>query len=177
MSTDDASHDRQFFDLFILVIGLLVAVAFGIFLLARYVAGNTQDRYVMADRAYQAEVAERIEPIGRVALTGEAAPAEEAEAPAPEVVQPEPVAAALSGPQVYNQACLACHGAGVGGAPKMGDVAAWEPRIAQGPETLRDHVLNGYQGEAGYMPPKGGRVDLSDEEIIAALEYMIEQSS
>lgn len=175
MSTDDASHDRQFFDLFILVIGLLVGIAFGIFLLARYVAGNTQERFVREDTAYQAEVAERIEPLGRVAITGAAVPADEAAAP--EVITPEPVAARLSGPQVYNQACLACHGAGIGGAPKVGDTAAWAPRIAQGPETLREHVLNGYQGEAGYMPPKGGRVDLSDEEIIAALDYMVEESS
>ena len=82
----------------------------------------------------------------------------------------------MTGPQVYNAACLACHGAGIGGAPKTGDAAAWAPRIAQGQDILTEHVINGYQGEAGYMPPKGGRVDLSDEEILAAMTYMLEES-
>jgi cytochrome c5 len=58
----------------------------------------------------------------------------------------------------------------------LGDAAAWAPRIAQGIETLNNHALNGFQGAAGVMPPKGGRVDLSDGEIIAAVEYMVEQA-
>ncbi len=82
----------------------------------------------------------------------------------------------MSGPQVYNAACLACHGAGVGGAPILGDVAAWAPRIAQGTDVLNDHALNGFTGPVGYMPPKGGRVDLSDQEIIDAVTYMVEES-
>ncbi len=52
----------------------------------------------------------------------------------------------------------------------------WAPRIAQGREIIDAHVLEGYQGADGYMPPKGGRIDLSDEEIIAAVDYMLEQS-
>jgi cytochrome c5 len=87
-----------------------------------------------------------------------------------------PVAAKLTGEQVYNAACLACHGAGVGGAPKFGDAGAWGPRVAQGKATLTQHALQGYQGKAGYMPPKGGRVDLSDDEIIAAVDFMVVQS-
>jgi cytochrome c5 len=79
----------------------------------------------------------------------------------------------LSGPQVFNQACNACHGAGIGGAPKLGDKAAWAPRIAQGSGTLNKHALEGFQGQAGFMPPKGGWVNLSDGEIIAAVEYMV----
>ena len=63
--------------------------------------------------------------------------------------EPEPVAETLSGPQVYNSACLACHGAGVGGAPILGDPEAWAPRIAQGIDTLTSHAINGYQGEVG----------------------------
>jgi cytochrome c5 len=90
--------------------------------------------------------------------------------------EPEPVAETLSGPQVYNAACLACHGAGIGGAPVLGDADAWGPRIEQGMETLVGHAINGYQGEAGYMPPKGGRVDLSDEEVAAAVEYMVAEA-
>jgi cytochrome c len=89
---------------------------------------------------------------------------------------PEAVAAPLTGPQVYNAVCIACHSApGVGGAPVLGDGDAWTARVAQGMDTLIDHALHGFSGSTGIMPMKGGRVDLSDEEIIGAVEYMIEQ--
>jgi cytochrome c len=91
-------------------------------------------------------------------------------------IEPEPAKEVLSGPQVYNTACFACHGAGIGGAPKIGEVAVWVDRIGQGTDVLRQRALEGYQGNTGYMPPKGGRVDLSDEEIVAAVEYMVEKS-
>jgi cytochrome c5 len=106
-------------------------------------------------------------------------PGEEDAAAAPlaeTVAEPEPVAAALSGPQVYNSACLACHGAGIGGAPVLGDAEAWTPRIAQGMDVLKEHAIKGYQGSAGYMPAKGGRTDLSDEEVANAVEYMAAES-
>ena len=59
----------------------------------------------------------------------------------------------------------------------LGDADAWTARIAQGMDVLKDHAINGYTGELGYMPAKGGRVDLSDEEVAAAVEYMVEESS
>jgi len=87
-----------------------------------------------------------------------------------------PYAAPPTGPHVYNAVCIACHAApGIGGAPALGDVDAWAARIAQGMETLIDHALRGFSGSTGVMPRKGGRVDLSDEEIIGAVEYMVEQ--
>ena len=55
-----------------------------------------------------------------------------------------------------------------------GDSGAWSVRVEQGREVLNDHALNGYTGDAGYMPPKGGRIDLSDQEILAAVDYMVE---
>ena len=88
----------------------------------------------------------------------------------------EAVAPALTGQQVYNNVCIACHyPPGVGGAPAFGDAEAWTPRIAQGMDTLIDHALNGFTGSTGVMPMKGERVDLSDEEIIGAVEYMVGQ--
>jgi cytochrome c len=81
----------------------------------------------------------------------------------------------MTGPQVYNAVCLACHGGGIAGAPKTGDAAMWGPRIAQGTETLNKHALEGFTGTLGFMPQKGGRTDLSDDEIIAAVTYMVEQ--
>jgi cytochrome c5 len=165
-------EDQKFFDLFTLIIGLLIGVTFGIFLLAQYVGGQTQQVWSMADPVAQAEVMARIAPAGRVTLPGD-----EQVAPAAEqVAAAKPVAAPMSGPQVYNAACVACHGAGIGGAPKLGDTAAWTGRLAQGTDVLTDHVINGYTGDAGYMPPKGGRVDLSDEEIIAAMNYLLDES-
>ena len=76
-------------------------------------------------------------------------PGEEHEAAAPTVetaVEPEPVATMMTGPQVYNAACNVCHGNGVGGAPIVGDVAAWAPRIAKGMDVLNDHAINGFRG-------------------------------
>ena len=55
------------------------------------------------------------------------------------------------------------------------DAANWAPRIAQGLDTLRQHAIEGYSGENGYMPPKGGRLDLSDEEVYAAIDYMLSE--
>ena len=96
--------------------------------------------------------------------------------PAASISTAEAVAAALTGQQVYNNVCIACHTPpGVGGAPAFGDAEAWAPRIAQGMDTLIDHALNGFTGSTGVMPMKGERVDLSDEEIIGAVEYMVGQ--
>ncbi|MFQ5634681.1 MAG: c-type cytochrome [Gammaproteobacteria bacterium] len=171
MESEAHATDKHFFDLFMVIIGILIGVTFGLFLLANYIAGKTQEVYVLQDPSYQAQVDDNIEPVARVAVDGD-----QIDDPG-EVATAEPVAEVLSGPQVYNQACLACHGAGVGGAPVMGDAPAWAARIAQGVEVLTRHVIGGYTGSAGYMPPKGGRVDLSDDEIIAAMQYMVEQSS
>ena len=168
------SRDQKFFDMYSLVIGVLAAVALAILVLAMKMSDLTQGVYTRDTGEYQAAVAERIRPLGQVYLPGE-----EAEATAPTVkavAEPEPVAAALSGPQVYNSACLACHAAGVGGAPVVGDGAVWAPRIAQGVAVLKQRAIEGYTGSAGYMPAKGGRTDLSDDEIAGAVDYMVEQS-
>ncbi len=83
---------------------------------------------------------------------------------------------AAKGEEIYKQACFACHDAGVAGAPKLGDKAAWEARIAQGEATLDKHAIEGFTGESGTMPPKGGRTDLSDEDIKNAVAYMMSKA-
>jgi len=81
------------------------------------------------------------------------------------------------GLNVYQQACATCHKGGLAGAPVVGDTIQWQARVAQGTDVLFDHAINGYQGNAGYMPPKGGQIQLADDDVIAAVRYMVENSS
>jgi cytochrome c5 len=167
-------HDQQFFDSFMLVIGILMGVGVGLFFLVRAIAIDTQGTYIKDDPAVQAAIEDRIKPVGKVLLAG-AAELEAAAAAA--VSTPAPVATVMTGPQVYNAACIVCHAPpGVGGAPPLGDAAAWGPRIAKGLDTLHMHALMGFQGDKGFMPPKGGRPDLSDAEIMAAVDYITSQA-
>ncbi len=169
------SRDQKFFDRNSLVIVVLAAIALVILLvLAMKMSDLTQDVYTRDTAEYQAAVAERIAPVGQVYLPGD-----ERDPSAPVVetaAEPEPVAAALTGPQVYNTACLACHSTGVGGAPVVGDAAQWTDRIGQGIDVLYDHAINGFTG-TGFMPAKGARADLSDDEVSAAVDYMVGESS
>lgn len=163
-----AAHDKKFFDTFLLVLGILIVIALGLYALARMVAGETQEAHIPADPAMKAAVAERIKPVAKLAVSG-------ADNSALAVAKPAAAAPAeeLPGEQVYNMACVACHGAGVAGAPKYGDKGAWGPRIAKGPDTLHKHAIEGFQGQTGFMPPKGGRVDLADKSIMNAVDYMV----
>lgn len=86
------------------------------------------------------------------------------------------VAQAAEGQKIYQQACFACHATGAAGAPKVGDKAAWSDRIAKGIDTLKKHANEGFKGNSGFMPAKGGRADLSDADVGAAVEYMVSQS-
>ena len=103
------------------------------------------------------------------------APAATTAAPAP---APAPVAAVdhSVGKSVYNKTCAMCHAAGVAGAPKPGDKADWGPRIAQGEAVLIKHALEGFTGAKGQMPAKGAAPTLSDDEVKAAVAFMVSQS-
>jgi cytochrome c5 len=76
----------------------------------------------------------------------------------------------------YNTTCAACHNLGVAGAPKVGDKEAWKLRIPKGNATLYDNAINGFTGELGTMPPKGGFSSLSDEQVKTIVEYMVSKS-
>ncbi len=78
----------------------------------------------------------------------------------------------ISGEKISQVNCILCHGAGVMGAPKIGDAAQWEARIAQGKDKLIDHAIKGIN----MMPAKGGNAALSDEEVAAAVIWMANQS-
>lgn len=168
------NRDQKFFDMYSLVIGVLAFIALLIYVGVTKLSDLTQGIYTTDTAEYQAAVESRIRPVGRVYLPGE-----EANAGAPRVAEApraQPVATVLSGPQVYNEACNVCHGSGVGGAPMLTDKAAWTTRIAQGNATLYQHAIEGFAGTAGYMPPKGARMDLSDDAVRSAVDYMISET-
>ena len=162
-----AKHDRTFFDTFMLVLGILFAVTLVLVGLARVISGRSFEAHKQVDPVYQRELLARIEPVAKVAVAGQDNSALEPQTPAAAAA-----AADLSGEEVYSQACVACHGAGIAGAPKFGDKAAWAERLAQGADTLHKHALAGYQGKAGFMPAKGGRTDLTDQSVMNAVDYM-----
>ncbi|OON59488.1 cytochrome c5 family protein [Massilia sp. KIM] len=109
-----------------------------------------------------------------VAAAPAAAPAAAAPA-APAPAAAPAVASADAGKATYNAACVACHGAGIAGAPKVGDKAAWAARIKQGDAVLYEHAIKGFQGKAGVMPPKGGST-ASDADVKAAVDFMVAAS-
>jgi len=168
-----SSSDQKIFDLILLTIGVLIGIAVGLFIIARDMGNETMARMQLNDPVYQIAVNERIEPFGRLTLDGEAIAVD---AELARVNEAEAAPAPLTGPQVYNDACKACHGGGIAGAPMTGDAAAWGPRIAQGRDAVNQHALEDFTGAVGFMPPKGGRTDLSDGEIIDAVQYLIDQA-
>lgn len=167
-------RDQKFFDMYSLVIGVLALIALAIFVLAMKMSEMTQEIYTTSAEEYRESVADRLRPMGQVYLPGEEHQANEPVVA--EAAAAEPVDAALSGPQVYNEACIACHGSGIGGAPMITDAQNWAARIAQGTDLLYQHAIEGYTGQSGYMPPKGARLDLSDEEVTGAVDYMLSEA-
>lgn len=169
----------------------VVAGAFGLILgivMLAYFAVGSHSVGKNVDAANSPEaIANRIAPVTalEVATSKSAVPAVLPAAAAPTAVAAQVVAtaipaapaagapAAAGGESVYKSACVACHGAGVAGAPKAGDKAAWSPRIAQGKPTLYQHAIAGYQGKAGVMPAKGGNAALADGDVKSAVDYMV----
>ncbi|MBI5461336.1 MAG: cytochrome c5 family protein [Gammaproteobacteria bacterium] len=146
------------FTTFAAVLGFLVVLAVVFYFIAHAVSGrggageNTQ--------ATQA-ADENIKPVGSVEVAGASSAAGGAASASPR-----------SGADVFNGACMACHATGAAGAPKVGDKAAWAPRIAQGMDTLAQHAVAGIRA----MPPRGTCADCSDDELKAAVEYMVGES-
>ena len=113
--------------------------------------------------AQRAAIEERIKPVGTSCMAGDSSCGGAAAAAAG--------GAPRSGEEVYNTACMACHSTGAAGAPKLGDIAGWGPRIAKGTDALYASGVNGVPGTG--MVAKGGCVNCSDEEIRAAVDHMI----
>lgn len=100
-----------------------------------------------------------------------------AAAPAPAVAPaPAPVAENTVGKSVYGKVCAMCHATATAGAPKPGDKADWGPRIAQGMDVLHKHAIEGFTGAKGQMPARGAAATLTDDEVKAAVAFMVDQS-
>lgn len=113
------------------------------------------------------DIQQRVKKIGKLNI-GDAAPP----APAAPVDSSESAAPAqISGADLYQANCFACHGTGAAGSPILGQADVWAPRIANGEATLIEHAINGFNA----MPPRGGTT-LNDDEIKAVVAYMIESS-
>lgn len=114
------------------------------------------------------------EPVASAAAPAPAGAGAMAAAGAPaQVATATPAAAgAADGKKVYDTGCIACHGAGIAGAPKFGDKAAWAPRIKLGMDALYTAALHG----KGAMPPKGGNTTLGDADVKAAVNFMVAAS-
>ena len=166
-----SKHDSQFFNVFSVVLGLLVVFAIIIFALARYVGKNNQNVALATEPMLQQSVESRTALPARVAVAGQD---NSALVIAPVTTAGGAVVAVTykDGAEVYEGACKACHEAGLAGAPKTGDAAAWGPRVAKGKAMLYDHAIKGFTGQTGVMPAKGGRTDLSDDLIKQAVDHL-----
>ncbi|MFT5420003.1 MAG: cytochrome c5 [Candidatus Endobugula sp.] len=112
--------------------------------------------------AVKDDISARTSPMGSLCMSGEQCAA------APIVVASGP----RSGEDIYGSKCIACHGSGAAGAPKLGDTAAWAARIGKGIDVLYTGAISGING----MPAKGLCMDCSDDEIKATVDYMLSQS-
>jgi cytochrome c5 len=159
------SSDTHFFNSFSLVLGVLIVFAIVLFGVARSIGADTQGEQVLLDPLHLKEVQVNTAPFAHVAIAGKdnsalaivTAPAAGAAADVP-----------TTGEQAFTKVCSACHATGVNGAPKVGDHAAWGPRIAQGKETLYKDAIAG----KGNMPPKGGTT-WPDATIRMTVDYMV----
>ena len=163
------SSDTHFFNSFSLVLGILIVFAIILFGVARSIGADAQGKDVLLDPLNLKEVQHNIEPFAHEAIAGKdnsalalvAAPAAGAGADVP-----------TTGEQAFTKVCSACHSTGVNGAPKIGDHAAWGPRIAQGKDVLYKDAIGG----KGNMPPKGG-TNWPDATIRMTVDYMVSLNS
>ena len=171
------SHeDKTFLRSFISVLAALVVIAFMFYFIADLVTSDLDS----GEDLRQGKIEENIKPVGQVNV-GSAAVSSEADQAPTEAAQTAPASAEAtetaaagprSGEQVYKASCLACHSTGVAGAPKVGDQASWASRAAKGLDGMTAAAISGIKA----MPPKGTCMDCTDEELKAAIVYMLSQS-
>jgi len=156
--------DRAFLKTFSGLLAALVALTVIIFVVAQMVSGTGKAKTKVAQA--DGDIVARIKPVGELVVASAATVANG-------VI---PTAKAADGKATYDKACMACHAAGVAGAPKLGDKAAWKDRVAQGNDTLYTHAIKGFTGKKGMLPAKGGNTSLSDADVKAAVDFMVGKS-
>jgi cytochrome c5 len=167
--------DKKFFTLFtLIVIAISILMIVFYFLGGKY--GDNQKTPLNINKAppVEAPTAEvaMATATDEVTMSTEGEPASVEEAPAEEMAA---ASGDADGKAIYDKVCVACHAGAIPGIPKLGDKVDWEPRIAQGNDVLYEHAINGFMGATMPMPPKGG-AELSDDEVKAAVDYMVQSS-
>ena len=172
-----SKQDTHFINMFSLVIGILVAFAVVLFVVATHIGAATEGKQAMSGPDYYKAVETRIAPVEQEAVAGQNNAALAIKPPEGATAQAgggsSGMAIPTSGKELFEQTCSACHGAGIAGAPKAGDKAAWASHIAKGLPTLYDHALHGFTGTTGTMPAKGGRTDVPDAMVEQGVNYMV----
>ncbi|MFY2762606.1 c-type cytochrome [Arenimonas sp. MALMAid1274] len=165
------NHDLVFLKHFSMVIAILVGITLALIALGLYVNSQQEPE---PNPVAQAATQQRIRPVGGVyaGSTGAAAQAAAKAAAAQAAAGQVAYDGTLDGSVIYANLCGACHTSGAGGAPKL-EKAAWAARIAQGADVMHKHAIEGYQGAAGLMPAKGGNPSLTDEQVIATVDWMV----
>ena len=162
-------HDLVFLKHFSQVIAILIGITIALILLGFYINGLKPEE---PNKAAIAATKARIQPVGAV-YAGATGAAAQAAAAAEATKGAVAFDGTLDGAVIYNGVCTGCHGTGALGAPTLAR-AAWGPRIAQGVDTLHKHAIEGYKGPAGTMPAKGGMATLSDEQVKATVDWMLQ---
>lgn len=166
------NHDITFLKQFaIVILGLHIVAA--VLLVVAWVLH--ENRAVEEDPRRAQAVEQRLRPVGAVyaGASGAAARAAAAEAAREAAAGQIAYGGTLDGQVIYDQLCGACHGSGAGGAPTLAR-AEWSARLAKGRDTLLAHAIEGYQGEDGIMPPRGGNPALTDEQVAASVDWMLD---
>jgi cytochrome c5 len=132
-------------------------------ILALVLLGASLTALAVSDKQ-RAAIEERTKPVGSVCVEGDSSCAD--------AVASGSGGGSKSGEEIYNTSCMACHSTGAAGAPKVGDVAGWSPRIAKGIDQLYANAIGGING----MPAKGLCMACSDDELKATVDYMLEKS-
>jgi cytochrome c5 len=158
----------------VIVLAFAVPIALIVMLTQLVTSGGdfSKNNPAMSEEA----IAKRLKPVGEVAVDpGQPKPAAVAAAPAATRAAPGAKSTAAGkadagkGKSIYEATCMVCHAAGVAGAPKTGDKAAWAPRLKSGMGALYASSIKGKQA----MPPKGGNLSLADADVRAAVDYMV----
>ncbi|MFZ5662114.1 MAG: c-type cytochrome [Pseudomonadota bacterium] len=165
------NYDLEFLKKFSMVIGFLVLVTLGL------IVGSLMLHKRLPPEENPARVRateQRIAPVGAVyaGQTGAAQQAAAAAAAAAKAASQVAYGGTLDGAVIYNNLCAGCHTAGVGGAPTL-TAAGMGARAAKGTETLYKHAIEGFQGAAGFMPPKGGNPALTEEQVKVTVDWML----